>query len=90
MSELKKSEASSSDSPASTRCSTPTINLVEAVVRDMACALLEVSQGVGDKYLKEPLGEFVSKVKSETYTERTTFISTSPNFLSKPGILLTI
>ncbi|PIK61464.1 hypothetical protein BSL78_01589, partial [Apostichopus japonicus] len=53
ISELKRSETPTG-SPSSTRCSTPTVT--DNVVRDMACALLQICQGLHDKYLIKPLG----------------------------------
>ncbi|XP_033628506.1 bromodomain adjacent to zinc finger domain protein 1A-like isoform X2 [Asterias rubens] len=53
LAELRRADATGS--PSSTRCSTPT-NPSENVVRDLACALLQVSQGIEAKYLKAPLG----------------------------------
>ncbi|XP_070577872.1 bromodomain adjacent to zinc finger domain protein 1A-like isoform X2 [Ptychodera flava] len=55
VSELKRSETPLGSSSGSTRCSTP--NPVDQVVRDLACALLQIAQGIEPKYLKPPLGE---------------------------------
>ncbi|XP_022096369.1 bromodomain adjacent to zinc finger domain protein 1A-like [Acanthaster planci] len=53
LAELQRADATGS--PSSTRCSTP-MNSMDNVVRDLACALLQVSQGIDAKYLKAPLG----------------------------------
>ncbi|XP_072171683.1 bromodomain adjacent to zinc finger domain protein 1A-like isoform X2 [Diadema setosum] len=55
LSSLKKAENTPTGSPVSTRCNTP--DATDNVVRDLACALLQVSQGADDKYLKAPLGK---------------------------------
>ncbi|XP_033125936.1 bromodomain adjacent to zinc finger domain protein 1A-like isoform X2 [Anneissia japonica] len=59
--ELKQAEGTpvngeSTPAACSTRCSTPVIFDNDQVVRDLACALLQISQGVEPKYLMQPLG----------------------------------
>ncbi|XP_077995550.1 bromodomain adjacent to zinc finger domain protein 1A-like [Glandiceps talaboti] len=63
VSELKRSETPVGSSSGSTRCSTP--NPEDQVVRDLACAVLQIAQGMEPKYLKPPLGEDDARKKAK-------------------------